>query len=255
MGSVGLSGLKKLLLISGTIFVFFTANGQLTGNGVVINEIMAQNNAYVTDEKGQYEDWIELYNTNDFEVDLSGFYLSDKGTDAAKWKIPQGTVIPANGYLVIWADDDVLDGPLHAAFKLSATGEEVVFSDASLNRLDYVAFGPQTVNLGYARIPNGTGNFVIQLPSIGEDNESVLAVSMLKDINYKVYPNPAAEKLTFEFSQDAVGESVALYNSLGKLTAEFSVSSPMMIVPVDHLDNGNYFIQYQSQTQKLIILK
>ena len=255
MGGTRFSGLKKLLLFFGTISVFFAANGQLTGNGVVINEIMAQNNAYVTDENGQYEDWIELYNNNDFEVDLSGFYLSDKGTDAAKWKIPQGTVIPANGYLVIWADEDALDGPLHANFKLSTTGEEVVFSDASMNRLDYVDFGPQTVNMGYARIPNGTGGFVIQEPSIGENNESVLAVSVMKDIQYKVYPNPAAEKLTFEFGQAAAGESVVLYNSLGKLVAEFPVSSPLMTITVDYLENGNYFIRYQSQTQKLIILK
>lgn len=255
MRSIGFSVLKKLLQVLCTIFVFFSANGQLIGNGVVINEIMAQNNAYITDENGQYEDWIELYNNNDFEVDLSGFYLSDNAADAAKWKIPQGTLIPANGYLVIWADDDVLDGPLHATFKLSAAGEEVAFSDASLNRIDYVAFGPQTANLGYARIPNGTGNFVIQEPSIGENNESVLVVSTLKDIRYKVYPNPAAEKLTFEFDQAAVGESVMLYNSLGRLVEKFSVSSSLVTIPVDHLDNGNYFIRYQSQTQKLIILK
>lgn|GEM_PF-6995659 len=60
-------------------------------------------------------------------------------------------------------DQNVMaEGPLHAAWKISVSGESVTLSDASLHVADQVIFGAQQVDMGYARIPNGTGDFVIQ---------------------------------------------------------------------------------------------
>ncbi|WP_396189393.1 CotH kinase family protein, partial [Flavobacterium sp.] len=94
------------------VFVY-TVKSQLTPNGVVINEIMASNATSAQDETGAFADWVELYNNNATPIDLSGFYLSDDSTNAAKWQFPAGTIIGANGYLILWADEDILDGPLH----------------------------------------------------------------------------------------------------------------------------------------------
>lgn len=68
-----------------------------------------------------------MYNKNDKATDISGWYLSDRDTKR-NWQIPAGTVIPAKGYLVIWASGrDLRDTVLHTNFKFSQTkGDEFV---------------------------------------------------------------------------------------------------------------------------------
>lgn len=122
---------------------------------VVINEFMASNAAAVRDPQREFDDWIELKNVTDGEVDLSGHYLSDEPTNPRKWAFPAGTRIPAGGYLVVWADEDgsATEG-LHASFKLDAGGEQLFLTDtdANLNAiLDSVVFGAQATDRSQAR--------------------------------------------------------------------------------------------------------
>jgi hypothetical protein len=51
---------------------------------VVINEFMALNDSTLTNKLGKYEDWIELYNTNSFNVPLKGWYLTDDAGNLKK---------------------------------------------------------------------------------------------------------------------------------------------------------------------------
>ncbi len=92
---------------------------------VVINEFVASNRSTLADEDGDYSDWIELHNPGDTAVDLSGWGLSDNPANLFKWVFPSGTVIPARGYLLIWASGK--NRPLapipHAGFSISAEGE------------------------------------------------------------------------------------------------------------------------------------
>jgi hypothetical protein len=60
---------------------------------VVINEFMAL--------AAGDEDWIELYNTTDEAIDLSGFYVSDDPHDRTRYRLPEGTWIDENDFLVI----------------------------------------------------------------------------------------------------------------------------------------------------------
>lgn len=92
---------------------------------VFVNEVMADNDATIADEAGDFEDYVELYNAGAVAVDLSGMFLSDNLGDSDKWQIPGGTVIAAGGYLLVWADQEPSEGPLHAAFGLSSGGEEI----------------------------------------------------------------------------------------------------------------------------------
>jgi hypothetical protein len=101
---------------------------------VVISEVMASNSRTIADPQGEYDDWIELHNVSDAAVDLAGRYLSDDADSPRKWTFPAGTVIPAGGYLVVWADEDGTATPgLHASFKLSASGEQVLLVDSDAN--------------------------------------------------------------------------------------------------------------------------
>ena len=70
---------------------------------VRLNEIMASNGTTIADEDGDYEDWIELHNQGVAVVDLSGWGLSDNAGNPFKWTFPEGSLIEAGGYLLVWA--------------------------------------------------------------------------------------------------------------------------------------------------------
>jgi hypothetical protein len=141
---------------------------------VVINEMMALNSRSVADPQGGFDDWIELFNRSDTVVDLSGMYLSDRPEDLRKWKFPRGTTIPPHGYLVVWADEDGRDVEgLHANFKLSGDGEQLLLidTDAGGNRvLDSIEFGVQREDVSYGRISDGSDELAPLYASPGRSN-------------------------------------------------------------------------------------
>ena len=98
---------------------------------VFINEWMADNTrSYADPADGQFEDWFELYNAGANEVDLTGYRLTDTLTNTAKFVIPAGTIIPPEGFLLVWADEESgqtgrTNQDLHVNFKLSQTGEAI----------------------------------------------------------------------------------------------------------------------------------
>lgn len=146
---------------------------------VVINELMADNDNVIADPQGDYDDWLELYNPSDSAVMLTGLYLSDKQDNPTKWQFPDNTEIAANGYLIVWMDEDHDDEEategLHANFKLSKSGELVLFVDTDTQGnevLDSVEFGEQETDMAYGRLPNGTGDFQVVVATPGRENKA-----------------------------------------------------------------------------------
>jgi len=144
---------------------------------LVINEVLADNDTVYTDEFGEFEDVIELYNAGTLSVDLGGMYLTDDLSDTRRWEIPAGVLLPPGGTLVFFADDEELEGPLHTSFSLSRFGEEVglFHDDASGNfELDRVVFGPQVQDLSLGCLPDGgSRRFTLLQPSPGARNVPV----------------------------------------------------------------------------------
>lgn len=140
-----------------------------TNKLVVINEIMPSNRRTLADPQGDFDDWIELRNLTDEPVDLSGTYLTDDASDPRRWAFPSATVIPAHGYLLVWADGQDLDTPgLHANFKLDADGEELylIGTDANLNEvLDSVRFGPSTADQAFGRSGANEDTWTVLAPT------------------------------------------------------------------------------------------
>lgn len=157
----------------------FNGSGVILSPGdVAINEFMASNDS-IPDPAGEYEDWIELYNNTDHEIDLSQLYLSDDYTLPTKWQFPVGTTLPTDGFLLIWADEDLAQEGVHAGFKLSAGGERIILSNVNLSVVDSTTFGAQTLNLSMARIPDGTGAFIqTHHPTPGGPNEDPTGVAL-----------------------------------------------------------------------------
>jgi Lamin Tail Domain len=139
---------------------------------IVINEVLPKNTQSGADEDGEFDDWIELYNLSSDELDISGFYLADSKKNPTKWKFPKGTYIPANGYLIVWADEDSTHiSGLHTNYKLSADGENVVLMSPTQEVINVVEYPPTLTEQSYARKPNGTGDFKWSAPSFNKSND------------------------------------------------------------------------------------
>ena len=143
---------------------------------VVINELLASSVRYFADPQGEYDDWIELYNPGDAPIDAGGMYLTDDASMPTKWRIlsgdPAHTTILPHGYLLIWADKDVADPGLHAAFGLDAGGEELALFDSDgATLIDRIHFGEQRADVSYGRFPDGTDTWALTaFPTPGGQN-------------------------------------------------------------------------------------
>lgn len=129
--------------------------------GLYINEFMASNATTICDSFGSYSDWIELYNSTDTDMDISGFGISDNLSQPMKYRFPDGTKIAAKGYLVVFCsgNEGMQNGELHAPFGLRSYGEDVVIANRAGRIIDSYSFKNQETDVSMARIPDGAGEF------------------------------------------------------------------------------------------------
>ncbi len=185
---------------------------------IVINEFMAKNDSFIQDPNGDYDDWIEIYNTGDEAVDISGMFLTDNLSFPDKWQIPDNntpeTIIPPHGYLLIWADNEPNEGTLHANFKLSTDGEEIALIDGDGNLIDNVTFGPQQTDVSYGRLSDGAASWrFFDVPSPAASNISNSVSIIISEIMYHPsHPTPGVENILEEYIElyNAAGEPVNL---------------------------------------------
>ena len=225
----------------------------ITPGDLVVNEIMAQNTNTVTDPHGDYSDWFELYNNSTNTICLDYLYATDDPTNLLKWQFPSGLTIAPNSYLIVWADEDLNQDGIHADFKFSAAGESCILSYSDGTIVDSVTFGVQTANMGYARIPNGTGNFVIQAPTYNANNESLSISSEVFNQSLITYPNPTSGNLTIENSQFNI-EKVEIFNLQGQLLYSNKYeNSNLLNLDFSSYSNGMYLVVINSNTNIKII--
>jgi hypothetical protein len=145
-----------------------------------INEFMARNKTGLTDNRGNFSDWIEIYNSGNEAIDFSGYYLTDTIGDPGKSKIkktsPDTTIIKAHGYLVLFADGKPRNGILHLSFKLKKSGEQIALfkkSGKGFILIDEITYKAQFKDVSYGRVPDGASKFTfIQTPSPGATNNN-----------------------------------------------------------------------------------
>ncbi|MCC6725792.1 MAG: CotH kinase family protein [Saprospiraceae bacterium] len=138
---------------------------------VVLNEFQASNATTIADPvSGDFNDWVELHNTSNASVNLTGWHLTDSN-DSLKWEFPSGWTLPAGGFLLLWADGTNIG--LHPSFKLGASGEQLALYDNTGLKVDQIAFVEQPTDVSYGRQTDGGlpwGYFA--KPTPGASNET-----------------------------------------------------------------------------------
>ena len=113
----------SVLLAAGSLSAMPPMSALAAGQ-VVVNEICTKNTKLAAPD-GEFYDYIELYNTGSSEAAVGGYALSDDASQPKLYVIPEGTVIPANGYLVVYCGVKAGGSVKGAEFGLSKSGETV----------------------------------------------------------------------------------------------------------------------------------
>jgi len=155
---------QKILFLTllTTIAVFVTI--QLNGQQLLINEFLASNGTTNTDEFGDADDWIEIYNPGGSAVNIGGYYITDDLNELNQWQIPttnaSQTTVPAGGYLLLWADKETEQGVRHVDIKLGSSGEDIALVRPNGTTIvDSYTFGVQLEDVSEGRSPNGGSSF------------------------------------------------------------------------------------------------
>ena len=166
---------------------------------ILINEFLANNATILTDEDGEYSDWIELYNTGNTAINLLNWGLTDNANKPKKWIFPS-VVIGANQYLVVFAsgkDRKNATKELHTNFSLSKDGEYLALVEPNGTISDEYApaFPPQRKDVSYGYYL-GEATF-LNTPTPGAENilES-LALPPKFSVGRGFYNSPFTVSLT-----------------------------------------------------------
>ena len=127
-------------------------------NKLVINEIVNDNGGVYNDINGNCYDFIELYNGNNKDIDLTGYTLSDD-PHATKWAF-NNVIIKAKEYLMVNLSASNEEG-LYASFSLKKEGgETLVLRNTHGKIVDIVDVLKTGKNNSMARDLEGNWNIV-----------------------------------------------------------------------------------------------
>ena len=126
------------------------------GADVRLNEIMARNETAVFDSVGRIADWIELYNPNPVEVDLTGLRLTLEMAQTNDWIFPSGSRIQPNGYLVLWCDgsrpaSSTFENDLCPGHALNGDSGRIGIYSGTGQLVDQIEYGAQLVDMSFGR--------------------------------------------------------------------------------------------------------
>lgn len=215
-------------------------------------------------------DWIEIYNASNSSVDITGYKIYDGGGNTGtkpKKLFPAGSVIPANGFLVIVVDDADASG-----FGLGSGGDEVWFEDASGNLIDHTLVPAMpVVTTSFCRVPDGSVNWVIT-NTVTKGTANIFTTDVSDEISNPVsfslsqnFPNPFNPTTTINYDLNVAGfTTLKIYDVLGNEVAalvnrEQNAGSYQVDFNASNLTSGIYFYKLSSgnftAVKKLNLLK
>lgn len=202
-----------------------------------INEVLASNTNNIKDDYFENEDWVEIYNPNNFNVDLSGFYLSNESAYKTKFKIKainQQGIISAHGFKLIWLDKDTVQGRLHSNFKLSASIDTLFLTlPNGIETVDSLMFKNLGANLSFGREHDADANWIIfNEPTPNATNRK----RVIPEPDYfLVYPNPTSDFLYF-----TQAKTIDIFDVIGKKIASYVTTNT---INVSNLAQGIYILK------------
>ena len=137
---------------------------------VEINEICTKNKNILKDYYGNYSYWIEIFNSGESEIDLSGYGISNKENNLFKYKFPNNFMIMPKEYLIIFASkENSTSNEIHTGFSLKKEGELIILTNSEGEIIEKVEIPELEEDETYGKNFNRT--FQKMLPTPGEKNK------------------------------------------------------------------------------------
>jgi len=144
-----------------------------------LNEVEPFNISGATDNFGQHEPWVELYNSGSAPVSLNGWYLTDNSSNLTKWPFPAGVTIQPQQFLTVWLDGEVAQttsAALHANFRIPQSSGMLALVwpfQGNPTVLDYLSYSVVPADKSYGLAVNGDpgqyGIFYSPTPGAGNN--------------------------------------------------------------------------------------
>jgi len=246
--TIGLSLLEDIHITP--VFIIST-----TANAIVINEIN-----YKSSDDFDPGDWVELYNPNNENIDVSNWILKDDDNGHA-FNLPDGTIIPAEGFLILTKKGsdfssvfpDVINVIGDFDFGLGSNSDAVRLYNADEILQDEVYYSSNSPWSGCAKGLGPTLELISpeldnSLPdnwdcinafgSPGKANNLQLGVDDFNTKTIGLYPNPVSNILNIKGSTTS-DLSIVIYNVLGE---EMIFKKGTDQIDLSSLTNGIYFV-------------
>ena len=208
---------------------------------VLISEVCADNSA-VLSPGGTAPDYVEIHNPNATNFTLtSSWALTDDITVNNKWTFPNGTVVPAKGFIIVWLDTvNNYAGLVTTNFSLRGSGEELALFQGSTRR-DYIRFGPQIKGTVLCRYPTSSNTWVLGKQTPGATNVSLpVGVAAPLRINEALATNSLGDDW-LELYNPSTNGPVAIGNMVFSQTN--NLSGVAALPPNAFIDSGA-FLQF-----------
>lgn len=224
---------------------------------VVLNEAQSSNSTTLADDMGEFDDWIEIHNLSSDSVEIGGLVLKDQ---LDTWVIPTdepSTLIPPNGYFLLWADDQEFQGPFHTNFKLASGGEFLgLYESDGTTVIDSVTLPPMESNDSYIRCIEGW----IETSDPTPLNINDCTVGLVEDVNLNeiveitVINNQLEINITDNFKDEMI---LSIYSIDGKEVVKESISAANAQLDLGILESNIYVVNITVRgsfySQKIVI--
>jgi len=212
---------------------------------IVINEILSAN-TLIADEFGEKDDYIEVYNSGDRDINIAGWYLTDTPANLTLAQITttdiSKTNVPSKGRIILWADDQAVQGVSHLGFKLSKDGETIILSRTnllgSIVPVDSVSFPVITTDFSFSRVPDGSSNWMVRPTTFNVSNGELTAL-VSPQSNVTVYPTLVRDCF---YVNNAKGLMLTITDLTGKVLLQKQSREDQETVHAEFLQRGLYIL-------------
>jgi len=179
-------------------------------------------------------------------------YFTNDNLDITKFQVAMGVteVVPAGGYAIIWADNETMEGPLHANFTLASEGYVALTyaNGCQISFVDEIDYAALDSNQSFGRETDGNEPWVVFSISTPNAMNQYLSVEEVGTTRVKAWPNPNNGDALY-FNQKV---SFNLYSLTGQLImSETNVSS----TDLSGLNQGLYLIETTSGDAFRVVIK
>lgn len=215
---------------------------------IQINEVMPNNFSTIPDETGEFNDWIELYNSGNLNVNLSPFYLTDEINNWNKWKLPSLNLFQ-NDFKIIWADDQPEQGTSHTNFQISANGETIWlirYENDAPRIVDAIYIPACVVDESYGRENETSEEWIYFNPATPDAPNMIVSVEESNLSKLQVFPNPAQDVI--HFTNEI--ETLQVFDVTGRfITSKQKIRS----LDTSGFQNGLYIFHINTETFPVVI--